>query len=93
MTDTDILNFLTTMGHVFCNILHNEAGIEDASGHDCYSAMVAALGGPVGLDELRAVKPEQFTHIADAFNRYFETTTVQPSHIAKAISKTLWHWS
>jgi hypothetical protein len=93
MTDADILGFLTTMGREFCAVLRSEAGILDASGHDCYSATVAALGTPVGPDELSSLKPEQLAHIADAFNAYFETTTVTPSHVAAAISATLRHWS
>ena len=93
MTDADILGFLTVMGREFCAALRSEAGILDASGHDCYSATVAALGKPVGPDELRSLQPEQLVQIADAFNAYFETTSVKPAHIANAVSATLRQWS
>jgi len=93
MTDADILGFLTVMGREFCAVLRSEAGILDASGHDCYSATVAALGTPVGPDELRSLQSEQLVRIADAFNAYFETTSVMPAHIANAVSATLRQWS
>src|SRR5262245_66039554 len=93
MTDADILGFLTVMGREFCAVLRSEAGILDASGHDCYSATVAALGTPVGPDELRSLQSEQLVRIADAINAYFATTSVVRVDIAKAVRATIRQWA
>lgn len=92
MPRDDIEGFLTTLGREFCIVLQRECGISDASGHDCYGALTDALGNPVTLEVLQAVKPERFARVAEAMNSYFETTAVQPSHVEAAIASVLWHW-
>ena len=93
MADEDVLGFLTVLGSEFCHVLRTEAGIPDASRHDCYSALTDALGEPVTIDVLRSLKPEQFVGLATALNRYFETTTITPAHVATAVSGTIWCWT
>jgi hypothetical protein len=93
MPREDVEGFLTTLGREFCHILRKDAGIPDASGHDCYSALSDGLGKPVTLEALISLKPEQFVDLAIAFNRYFETTSIKPAHVATAVSATIWHWS
>jgi len=85
--------FLTTLGREFCDVLRKDAGVTDASGHDCYSALTDELGEPVTIEVLNSLKPEQFVDLASALNRYFETTTIAPAHVATAVSGTIWHWS
>ena len=52
--------FLTTLGREFCDVLRKDAGVTDASGQDCYSALSDGLGKPVTLEVLISLKPEQF---------------------------------
>jgi hypothetical protein len=93
MIDPDTLGFLTTMGREFCLVLESEAGISGASGQDCYSAVADALDTPLTSGVLRSLGPEQFAHLANALNVYFEATTITPGHVARAVSATLRHWS
>ena len=93
MPREDIEGFLTVLGNEFCNMLRKDAGVSDASHHDCYSALSEALGQPVTLEVLNSLKPEQFVDLAAAFNRYFETTAVKSAHVATAVSATIWGWS
>jgi hypothetical protein len=84
--------FLTVLGYEFCDVLRTEAGIPDASGHDCYSALTDTLGKPVTFEVLNSLKPAQFAELAIGLNQYFETTTIRPAHVAKAVSGTIWRW-
>ena len=93
MPHEDVLGFLTVLGSEFCHVLRTDAGIPDASGHDCYSALTDALGEPVTIEVLNSLKPEQFVDLATALNRYFETITITPAHVATAVSGTIWRWS
>jgi hypothetical protein len=93
MPREDIEGFLTTLGREFCHVLRTEAGIQDASGHDCYSALTDTLGEPVTIEVLNSLKPEQFVDLAAGLNRYFETTTITPANVSTAVSGTIWHWS
>jgi hypothetical protein len=78
------LDFLTTFGTVFCEVLSAEAGISDASRHDCYSAIVDYTHRPVSYEELKSWGEREYAQAAIAFNKYFETTRVAPSHVSKA---------
>jgi hypothetical protein len=93
MTFKDWDGFLSTLGDEFCDVLA-KAGIDDASGQDCYSAIVDALGTKdITPDTLRSLTPETIANIAAAMNRFFETERIKPSHVATATENTLWHWS
>jgi hypothetical protein len=93
MTFKDWEGFLSTLGDQFCDVLA-KAGINDASGQDCYSAIVDALGTKdITPDTLRSFSPETMANIAAAMNRFFETKSIKPSHVAMATENTLRHWS
>jgi hypothetical protein len=91
--DVDQRDFLTTLGREFATVLESEAGITGRSIHDCYDALIEALGTLPTAKVLRSLRPKQRSQIANAMNAYFETTAVLPSHVERAVAATLWHWS
>ena len=89
----DPLGFLTTLGEEFSAVLA-KAGIDDASGQDCFSAIADALGTKdITADTLRSLSSDQVAEITSAMNVFFETKRVKASHVTKAIKNTLAQWS
>ena len=85
--------FLTVLGDEFCDMLRKDAGVSDASHHDCYSALSEALGQPVTLEVLNSLKPEQFVDLAAAFNRYFRNNRSKVGACRNSGLRNIWGWS
>jgi len=92
-TSEDWEGFLTVLGEEFSAVLA-KAGIDDASGQDCFSAIADALGTKdITADTLRSLSSDQVAEITSATNVFFETKRVKASHVTKAIKNTLAQWS
>jgi hypothetical protein len=96
MTTFDETGFLTTLGREFCAVLRTASGVEspdEPSGQDCYSVISDYLDDqPVSPKSLQKLNETDFADLAQAFNDYFEVSSVTSDHIRASILATLRHW-
>ena len=85
----DELGFLTILRNEFHYVLTTKAGIDEVSGVDCYSAIMAVLKPPLTAETLASLTPSQFDELATEFNAFFESDTIKAAHIKEAVASTL----
>jgi hypothetical protein len=86
------LDFLNTLGREFCIALQGSVSDDFLSSQDCYSVVSSFLSAPLTPHLLKALTHAELLGVTQAFNRYFECTTIEFVQIKEAVNRTLWHW-
>ena len=87
------LDFLTSIGESFAEVLSPLAGEDGVCGQDIYEVLSEFSGQPVTPDVLRSLRASgSQSPLAAALNDYFEVSAVMPAHVDRAIAMALKRW-
>ena len=92
MDDNQRLDWLTTVGSEFSQVLGGVVNPEFLDPHEATEPLWEILGTEFSPDTLQDLSDSVVARLVAEFNRYFETDQVTASHIRDAVASTLARW-
>ena len=86
------LDFISTLSREFCHTLEGLVDPDFLSPQECYCAVVGVVT-PLNLQALRSLTDHDYDRLAEGMNRYFEVTTIEPSHLRPPVDQIIRHWT